>query len=347
MPQGAAAAHIDARVLAGLADELRSAGHDPHAIGRAVGLDAQAWTEAGGSLALRQFVGLLEAAGSAGEDTGFVWRCGRRYGETKLAHMFPFAAEAGDLGTALRLIVRALALFQTDSIVRLAVAGDLASIEYRVLDPSIWPRSRDVEFTFGFLEGVVRRFAGPSARPEGLVFEHAPDGRRGRIDRHLGVACIYEQTVNTFSIPARLMAMRPSDPRLADDAERTLAALAATLAEREAAAALPERLRRAVLSLIGSGEMLDQEAVAAACGLSERTLRRRLQMHGLSFRDEVERLRVEYARETLVRTRLPMGEIARRLGYSEQSAFTRAFRRSAGVPPTRLRGEGAARAAAH
>jgi len=333
MASESVAAHIDARVLVGLGAELRALGEDPEGLGEATGIARATWASPSGEVALDRFVALLEAAGDRSRDAGFVWRCGRRTVATNLAEMFPAADGPLALGDALRLIVLTLNLLQTDSVFGFRVDGDLATVEYRVLDPAIWPRARDVEFTFGFLDGVVRRYAGGDFLPAGLVFEHEPPGRTGRIDGALGVACTYGGAINALSIPGRLLSLAP---RAAADATPVIAGLAAALAARDAALGLPQRLRRAVYALVGAGA-IDQATVAAACGLTERTLRRRLAAAGLSFRAEVERLKMDYASEALARTSLPLGEIAWRLGYAEQSSFSRAFRRATGTAPITLR----------
>lgn len=87
-----------------------------------------------------------------------------------------------------------------------------------------------------------------------------------------------------------------------------------------------------------SGELnkspLTLERMAAAFSMSERTLRRRLEREGMPFRallDEVRRdMSVLYQMEG---TR-SLGEVALLLGYAELSAFTRAYRRWHGVPPS-------------
>jgi AraC-like DNA-binding protein len=337
MGEGSAGAEIDARVLGGLAAEFRAAGLDPDEISRSAGMGDDGWRAAGAAVGLRQFVRLLEAAGRLAGDSGLLWRCGRLYAAAHLADLFPFACGSIDLGAALSLIVTSLNLIQGDSLVRLRTGGGLAVVEYRVLDPSIWPRSRDVEFTFGFLDGLVRRFAGPGLRPESVVFEHAPDAQGGRIDRHLGVACIYGEAVNAFAIPEQALSSRfVSNGPAVDDGERDLAALEAALQGQLQALDLPARIRQAVLARVGDGD-ISQRSIAASCGLSERTLRRHLLADGLGFRREIDRLRMEYAREAIARTDLPLAEIARRLGYAEQSSFTRAFHRAMGMAPTVLR----------
>ncbi len=79
------------------------------------------------------------------------------------------------------------------------------------------------------------------------------------------------------------------------------------------------------------------EYVALIMGLSGRTLERRLRHEGLSFRSVMDEARLQYARELLASPDARLSEIALLLGYSEQSAFSRAFRRWTGSSPARYR----------
>jgi AraC-like DNA-binding protein len=74
--------------------------------------------------------------------------------------------------------------------------------------------------------------------------------------------------------------------------------------------------------------------VGEALGLSERTLHRRLQGAGTSFRIILEAFREAEAERLLRGGRLPLGEVALRLGFSDQTAWNRAFRRWKGMSPT-------------
>lgn len=66
-------------------------------------------------------------------------------------------------------------------------------------------------------------------------------------------------------------------------------------------------------------------------------LQRRLAGLGTSFETIVTDLRRALALELLRRPDLPMGEIATQLGYSEQSVFTRSFKRWFGATPLAYR----------
>lgn len=78
--------------------------------------------------------------------------------------------------------------------------------------------------------------------------------------------------------------------------------------------------------------------VARRMGASTRTLKRRLAEQGTSFTGVLEEVRRQRALLLLDDKRLPIGEIADRLGYSDVSNFTRAFRRWTGRTPAAFRG---------
>jgi AraC-like DNA-binding protein len=96
------------------------------------------------------------------------------------------------------------------------------------------------------------------------------------------------------------------------------------------------RLRRALRILLLSGRTSAQE-VAALLLLHRRTLNRHLNEQGMNFQRVLDEIRFETACQLLDNTQLPLTDIAASLGYSESSAFTRAFRRWSGVAPSRRR----------
>jgi AraC-like DNA-binding protein len=77
--------------------------------------------------------------------------------------------------------------------------------------------------------------------------------------------------------------------------------------------------------------------VARRLGTSARTLQRRLREEGTSFAAELDAVRRERAEAFLRAPDVSIAEVSWLLGFAEQSAFTRAFRRWTGVAPTEWR----------
>lgn len=135
----------------------------------------------------------------------------------------------------------------------------------------------------------------------------------------------------------------PADPA----AERFFGALAAVCFEL---AAQPDRfwLPRARSAELGRAlewmrprlaERISLAEAAAAAGVSERTLARRLSAEtGMSWRQLLHRARMIAAMERLAGQERQIIEVAYEVGYESVSAFTTAFRQFAGETPSAYRG---------
>ena len=79
------------------------------------------------------------------------------------------------------------------------------------------------------------------------------------------------------------------------------------------------------------------ERVAEHIGSSVRTLQRRLSEAGVTHTDLVEHARRDMALRKLKTTRLPIGQVAKELGFRDPSSFSRAFQRWTGMSPRTYR----------
>ena len=99
---------------------------------------------------------------------------------------------------------------------------------------------------------------------------------------------------------------------------------------------LTDRIRRLLRRRLG-GELPSLEEVGDALAVTPQTLRRRLREEGRGFQQIKDELRRDTAIEYLGHTRLPLIEIANRVGFSEASTFHRAFKNWTGVAPGEYR----------
>ncbi len=98
---------------------------------------------------------------------------------------------------------------------------------------------------------------------------------------------------------------------------------------------LVRRLRRELGPRLADSPGVD--LVARQLGMSGRTLQRRLEEQGLSFRGVLDELRHEAALKLLRETDTPLLEVAFLLGFANQQAMTRAVKRWTGQTPGRVR----------
>ncbi len=81
------------------------------------------------------------------------------------------------------------------------------------------------------------------------------------------------------------------------------------------------------------------DSIAQALNMSAPTLRRRLRREGVTFQQLKDQCRCEAARLYLKRPRLPISEVAYLLGFTDASAFHRAFRKWTGQTPGQFRAD--------
>lgn len=97
-----------------------------------------------------------------------------------------------------------------------------------------------------------------------------------------------------------------------------------------------ERVRQLLIDN-GAQPRIDMNAVARALGLSARSLRRRLVDEGVSYNSIAEGALATLAKQLLTDEARSIQETAYTMGFSDPSAFYRAFKRWTGTTPKTFR----------
>ncbi|MDO9234670.1 MAG: AraC family transcriptional regulator [Aquabacterium sp.] len=152
---------------------------------------------------------------------------------------------------------------------------------------------------------------------------------------YFGCPVRFDQPMTRLVIPLSSLAapLRQSDPTLLKLME---AQVDAAMAQLPQAGDLAEMTQRVIAHLAPHG-MPELEQVANELRLSPRVFYRRLAEQGLSFRDLREAALQQVGELHLRDPRLTLAEVGALLGYSEQSAFSRAFKRWTGMSPHQWR----------
>ena len=95
---------------------------------------------------------------------------------------------------------------------------------------------------------------------------------------------------------------------------------------------LPLRLRRLLLRYYGAFPSM--ENAASDLGMSGRTLRRKLAEEGTTYQQELDAVREKLAKQYFQRGGRSVTELSLMLGFTDSSAFAKAFRRWTGQAPT-------------
>lgn len=244
---------------------------------------------------------------------------------------------AADLKEALRLITTYPELSWGHSRIVAAERGDALTLSF-AMDDALLEGVRDPEGLRRFcttldLAAAVRMLAlllDSRERPREVWFRFPPPPDARAIE-------------NALQCPVRFDApeSRLTYPRGIWDRPTALANTVVCRLYEKQAAELAQRLRTDVPFAEQARRLLwvsspppDRKTVARLLGLAPRTLSRKLDAEGTSYGDLRQEVRYARARELLRNPHLQMAEIAERLGFSDPAAFSRAFRKWSGSPPS-------------
>lgn len=285
------------------------------------------------------FISEIEAKRKAADRLDQYWSLGETLPIESLGDLGDALLHSPTLGKALRILTRGFALMQSETQIQTVIDGDEVHISYRVLDPRIWPRRADAELSLGLIRGICGRYGAGRSALKAVCFEHDSDGDIRNLSQMLGQTPLFGHDKNRLTFSSRVLGFRLSaQPSL--EAERSaLLAMDSALTELRRSTPVAERVSKAILSQIGRDD-IGQVAIASRLGMSERSLRRALAAEDMAFNEILERCRKMHGIRLLVHSRRPLSEVALALGYSDQTAFSRAFSRWFGKSPRDIRRQG-------
>lgn len=238
-----------------------------------------------------------------------------------------------DVRSALRSLVTHLQLHDRGAVPTLSVQGGTVTMGYAVYQKNVESQEQIYDGAMAVARNIMRNLCGPSWRPTEVHLSRRRPADPTPYQRLFEAPVRFdaEQTALVFPetwLDHRLPGADPALHRFLQDQVEAL--------EAQTGGAFVERLQRLLRAKIHAGEC-SASSVAEMLSLHPRTLHRRLQAGGTSFRTLLEEVRFQVARDLLDNADLPLSQVAGSLGYADASAFTRAFRRWAGTTPGRWR----------
>jgi AraC-like DNA-binding protein len=196
------------------------------------------------------------------------------------------------------------------------------------------PGRDDAEYRLMLMANIIRWVTPVRGEDILMQFRHGPPPYQGELERLADCPMGFNADEDALLINPRIMSARiwGSD---------TVASKLGRLFEEDLAAhSAPRTLAARVGAAIREGFPRGEtgiKAVAARFGVTPRTLQRHLAGEGTSFHQVLSQAKQRLCGELIQDSTRPIGEIARFLGYSNPSNFTRAFREWFGTTPARMR----------
>ncbi|MDX2092508.1 MAG: AraC family transcriptional regulator [Kofleriaceae bacterium] len=292
--------------------------------------DPQGW------LSVRRCAAFIEAAATETNDSALALAFAEQTPWRDVGIPGYIALNSPTVGAALANGCRYFSLASTGASAQLEVEGHEAQLSYGIHDPAVATHPQNTQWIFAIFTRVCREGSGdPSWAPREVQFKH-------RRPANIAAQQAFFRCPLVFDQPYDAMVIAPEDLRLPFvHADSTLLPILVQSANAALTAQTGEhgfdhQVRRAVASSLRSGEVTI-EHIALRLGISTRTIQRRLQDRGQSFKDVVAETRLALSRRYLENSTMSLTDAAHLLGYSELSAFSRAFRRWTGVSALEFR----------
>jgi AraC-like DNA-binding protein len=240
------------------------------------------------------------------------------------------------LGEALRHLVRYLHLWTDDPAMQLDDDGTL-ELFYRNAFPDRLGVRCTTEATLAEILHGARIVTHSPLAPREVSFTHGAPAETAAHESFFQAPVRFGQSVSALRFfPEQLTTPLPKADAQLGAFLRNLAnqALARQPGPEETVAI--DQVQRLIAEELQNG-VPTQAKIARAMAVSERTLRRRLEEHGTTFRDILDETRAQMAHTYVRNRRMPLSEVAFLLGFSEPSAFHRAFKRWTGLTPAAYR----------
>lgn len=309
---------------------LRCLGYDPEAVLRDAGFSLALFESFDAQIPFRSQCELIERCARAVGCAHLGLLVGARCQLRSLGALGLLQKYSADVGGALRGFIRFQRYQVAGGEIALREAGDEVFLSYRIGEVNA--RDHLENIVVAAMCTVLRVFLGAAWNPVRAVFSYPAPRDTAPFHQFFNCPVVFSGSASGLVFGPGYLQRRLAhyDPDLCDYLCRQL----------EQFAPVGEKIAAQVLKLlqtaIPSG-VVRSEQIADLLGVHQRTLHRRLRDCGTNFQELLDYARYGLARRLLDETPMTVGKVAETLGYSEPSAFVRAFRRWSGATPSAWR----------
>lgn len=272
-------------------------------------------------------VQVLDAAAVMTDNDGVGLRVGMQFRPASFLDVGYALSSAGTIKQALEINTRYQALTQEIVRTSLEVSGGMARIRCAPALPGVEAMRRVMEAVFAGYATIGYWLLRDHGSPiEAMEFRHRDPGPASRevYETLFGKGVKFGAREDMMTFRSEIV-MRPLSGENRDLVRLLTQRLETRLAALQEGVSLPQKVRNCLHSQMGRGRP-GMAGTAQLLGFTERTLRRRLAEEGVSFAELLQAARKEAAEIYVREGKLSLSEIAHAIGYSDQSAFVRAFR---------------------
>lgn len=311
-------------------------GVDVDALYARLGINPDSMDSEEGSLSMSKYFSMLDLASRLSGIRFLAVELALAFDSDDLGVLAYLVRNARNFEHALDIIRRYITLVSPGSEVTLTDNEQDYVVAYRfsIASPAIC--YQDVEGTVAQFVLMIREgLDEPDWEPRQIYFAHSARNDSDYAGFPVGKSVVFDHPFSGVAFPKDVIQypIESSDPKLLSILESQVLHSTSEILGQDS---FLDRVRLLISSGLGNAAV-SSDAIAAALGMSRRSMYRRLQDHGTAFNAVREDIIFKLARTSLTTSTAPIAHIAQELGYSDSTAFNRMFKRLSGTTPLQYR----------
>ena len=327
--QANAAATLRIGATMGVPEVLESLGMDPAEVLAEVGLGLELFDDPNNRIAFSARGRMMKHCAKRTGCPHFGLLVGQKAGLSSFGLVGLLAKYSTDVGSALDSLVRFMHLHVRGATTTLTVGPELAELEYQIYQAGAKGNDQVGAGAVAVAHNILRDLCGSDFKPIEARFAHREPEDAGPFQKFFQAPLTFNAEQYALVFSAKWL-----NRQVADTSPELLALLRKEINKLEIGLAddLAQQVRTLLRTTLATGHASANQ-IAKLLSMHRRTLNRHLNEQGISFRKLVDEVSFEISRQLLEDSDLEIIQIASILGYSNASAFTRAFRRWSSTTP--------------
>ena len=316
---------ISIAATAGLLEAITAAGGNADQILQTWDLDRSVFSKSDGFIPCCAFAGILKDAAQATGDDCFGLHFGESFHPKNIGPLAYVALNSPTIATGIQNVERYLHVYDSSAKWFFTVEGNRGYIRYLLTDIGFEPLRQSNEHGMTIIVNTLRMMVGSQWAPQEVQFAHAAPEQTSEHHRIFRAPVVFSCETNALVIERDFIEREvpAADQQLYQIMKQYLDQVLSEIPQEDA---VLSSIRKAVAESMRDGDP-KLSRVAKKVSMGPRTLQRRLKECGSDFKKLVEDTRQRFAVSYLKDRKNSLTEVAFLLGYSEVSAFNRAFKR--------------------
>ncbi len=331
--QKAAPATLRIGATMGVPEVLRDLGADPVQVLAELGVDLELFNNPNNRISFLKRGRLMAHCADRTACPHFGLLVGKKSGLNSFGLVGLLAKNSPNVGSALRSLMRYMHLHVRGATTTLAVNSELAALEYQIYQTRALGNDQVGDGAVAVAFNLMRDLCGNDWEPVEVRFAHSAPEDLEPFRRSFQTPLRFDDVQYAVVFSAAWLNLRLPD---ASSELRHLLQQEIDKLEVRQEDNFLEQVRSLLRTTLVTGHS-SADQVAELFSMNRRTLNRHLNALGTNFRAVADEIRFEIARQLLKDTSNEVAQIGSLLGYSNSSAFTRAFRRWSSTTPAAWR----------